>query len=264
MLCISTCLLFNFPGFFEVHSRNGPIRCGMMCQVLTNLLIVMVKEIIFNGDMFFGSCFLVAEGDQAAIEQDITLTLPLDRLKPLKDCLPLQRNDKRLMVDIAGKQADSFIIQLREDFSFRRLVRHNILKNLIKKEIASAFKSKIQRKTFSLGVCSPEIDFAVLNLHLVDKKRAVYSYKDNTIHELDAFLDSTWDLGVTDDYNYTPFVTQLVFWVRNDCLHGTVYSAIFQGLLDSCHYRETLAIYIKDVQLPLPVDEPCTEERESE
>lgn len=248
-LYLSCPLVFHsFLGFFDVPAKDGTIQCGLVYEVIAKPLLVLVREISYVDEMFFATCWLVStEG----VEKDISLTLPVSRLRPYRHTLA--RKDKKMASKVAEEQIEKHLLNLRENFSFRKRVRLNSLKSAICREISSAFRSKNQRKTFTIGISCPEIDCDVLGLDALFRKRAVFSHKDNTIQKLDQLLGSGWD--VREICGNTSFVTQILFCLKSDYLHGTVHSAVYPGPVDKQQYREDITTYINNARLPFPTDD---------
>lgn len=183
------------------------------------------------------------------IDTDVTLLLPVTRLHPTT--LTLSRPDRKLMDEIAHDQMAKCISLLKEDFAFRKLVRKNDVCRAIQKEVKAALNCKTHRMTFSLGLCSMDIDLELFGLDFFSKKRRVFSYTENTLGTLDA---STWMRSCTP-MHITKFVTQVIVWLRDGIIHGTVYSSR-SSTWSKLGPRELLARYISEVRLTIPADDP--------
>lgn len=124
---------------------------------------------------------------------------------------------------IAKEQFQMCREQLKENFIFRRLVRQNSLMKSLHKEVRAAFASTSLRRSFCLGLCAMDVDLDLFNLNWFDRKRSVYSYRDGTIGNMDFLMGERWDVCCKGDQ--TKFVTQLLIWLRDGNLHGTVHVA---------------------------------------
>ena len=216
-------------------------------------ILVIVKDLVHDGEKHVAECLLLSGEVPRHIDKEINLSVPVRRLIPVEGNPLNLREDRKLATKIAEGQVDTLITKLRDDHHFRRLVREDLLKKLILKEVLSSFKSRNLRKAFTMGISCPEIVMVLFGIHPIRRRRAVFSYKHDNLSELDVLLGDNWDWK--DLSGQIVFVTQIVFWLRDNCLHGSVFGGFFPGTVPTENHREVFGRHIRETKLPLPAEE---------
>lgn len=167
----------------------------------------------------------------------VAITAPVSILMPSKEKVSLKERKelntyKKMQFAIALERS-------KTDFSFRQELRKQQLACLLNKEVQLALKSKLSRRSFTLGMCQFDTDLEIFQMDFFTKRKSVFCYMNHTLQSLDPLLGRKWDILVSGER--VKFVTKLsVSLTISDTLHVTLFSSVFYGTLTN-NYRETLA-----------------------
>ncbi|KAJ8050017.1 hypothetical protein HOLleu_03033 [Holothuria leucospilota] len=166
----------------------------------------------------------------------ITISAPVGLLHSSSDKGSLV--ERRKLLQHQKEQFNLALERSKRDFAFRMESRKHQLSSLLRKEVKLALKSKLPRRSFALGPCQYDTDLSLFHLDFFQKRKAVFSYKDETISHLDEMLGVKWDVLEID--GRCKFISQVtVSLSRENTLFVCVYSSVFWGILGN-DYRATL------------------------
>ena len=122
--------------------------------------------------------------------------------------------------------------------SVRLSVRKTLLAKSLRKEVQSSLRLTSFRKSFCLGVLSPEFDMSIFNFK--DVLKVEYSYAKQNLSCLDSLLGEGWDLQSPN--GQCNFVTKLTLKIKDMQLFGKVFTAKCRETLPK-NYRSFLSEY---------------------
>jgi hypothetical protein len=185
---------------------------------------------------------------------NVTLSVPVDKLWKKLPNSSLDRQTRKLAkeLDIKAWQAAG----QQSSLPFRKALREQHLAILIRKEIVCCLKSKAMRRTFTLGLCSPDTDVAILGLKPVPVR---FCYKDNNIGSIDSLLGKRWDVLQKADGQFS-YVTAVRLWMTN---LRTINGSVRVGHA-RCQFSDDYRVIVKRLIATAGLREEDDEEEEDE
>ena len=214
--------------FIKMNDSGTVIEGGDIYQISGSEVCVGVKRVLMDskaiGSLVVGN----------VVMDDVTVTTPINRLATTKH--PVSRKDRQTL--------EAFSLLSRRDdlvtgsFEVRLSVRRALLGKLLLKEVKSGLRLASFKKTFSLGIVSPEFDFKIFDLN--NKFKQEFSYAFGNLSDLDSLLGNYWD--VQSPLGNCTFVTRVTLKVKDLHIVGKVSYARCRMTLPK-HYRAFLSKY---------------------
>ena len=186
-----------------------------------------------------------------SVMEDVTMTAPINRLSTAKPSA-INRRDRKVLDDFSIFQRRNNLVVA--PFEVRLGVRKALLGKALLKEVQSALRLSSYKKSFSLGVLSPEFDFDIFH---IDGAKAEFSYILGNLSCLDSLMGESWDLQ--SPAGRCNFVTKVTLKVKDLQLFGKVYCARCRQPLPK-NYRTFLSRYdISQVETEAEVEDEARE-----
>lgn len=215
--------------FFSAMNAEGTVvSCGDVGQV-----------VIEDSPLHFGVAKIVeVEGCLRATgsvigAEDIMITAPVLKVAPSSKIVSKQVRKKLLAQK--KKQFEFSIMRAKVSQHYRLQTRRANLGRMLRQEVQSALKSKLHRRPVLLGLCVIETDLSIFGLDYFNKRKVVYSYKNNNLSELDLLLGNKWD--ATSKEGIISYVTEVIVHLsKDDLLHAIIFTTVSWGSLEE-NYR---------------------------
>ena len=191
----------------------------------------MIAEIYIDDQS--AMCWPVMQGK---VISEVTVTLPLSHLSEKKITVPraAKTTSKRLLREAFTQTKNNLQIA-----SYRKSFRLKQIASVVRKEINVALWSSTRKRTFHLGLMSPDIDTELFGIDIPDPTTSEYSHKLENLGHLDGILGQGWDISQKD--GVSRYVTSIKFRVTCDLsLSGSIRVADFDSLLPLTNYRQML------------------------
>ena len=213
--------------YMTLNKSGLVIEGGGVYQVTDSPVVFGVESV--NKESASGTLIV-----NSKIYSDVKISAPVNKL--LSVASTLSRKDSAYMRQFSVLSHGDDL--QREPASVRQSVRKTLLGKTLRKEVQSALRSASFRKSFCLGVLSPEFDLKIFNFK--DDLKVEYSYFKHNMSYLDSLLGEGWDLQSPS--GQCNFVTKLTLKVKDLQLFGKVFTARCRETLPK-NYRSFLSEY---------------------
>ncbi len=170
---------------------------------------------------------------------EIEVSLPLSRLESTDTVL--KGANKKLAEQFAKKAFDATVANLANN-EYRSLYRKHYIRAYLTREVKAALKSTSKKRSFDLGMLSPDVDCEFLGLEYPRVAQREFCYKKQNLGDLDALLGHGWDVSTIN--GLSTYVTLVRVKVTPDLnLTGNIQVADYSSVVvvdKNCGYRHLL------------------------